>query len=162
MLVVTNSQISSLSFARSKRSLSSLLMSPEGQDTNTIMSKPISEFIFLTNKIRFPLIAVDILTASDMISQSIMDYSRAVEWSDDELETITEEKLKERIDAQDYTLLDFFIRFLDDEEPLPTLCGYFKRLFSWLCQKHKHSFLKYLFIAREGQIFDSLAKHIEN
>ena len=94
------------------------------------------------------------MTASDAISQSIMDFSKGSEWSDDELETLTEEHLKQRIDAQDYTLLDFFMRFLDDEEPLPTLCGYFTKIFLWFCEKHKHSFLKYLFIAREGKIFD--------
>ena len=54
------------------------------------------------------------------------------------------------------------MRLLEEENPLPTLCGYFAKVFMHFASRHKHDFLKYLFIAREGRVFDSLLRHVEN
>ena len=45
---------------------------------------------------------------------------------------------------------------------LPVLCGYFNKIIQSLLTKEKTRILDYLFIKRDGAIFDGLMKHISN
>jgi hypothetical protein len=65
----------------------------------------------------------------------------------------------------DLSLLDSLINNFvatNEEDMLPVLCGYFNRIIGSLLTKEKQKTLEYLFLKRNGAIFDALMKHINN
>ena len=53
------------------------------------------------------------------------------------------------------------IAFLEQDELYPILCGYFNKIFQSLLNKQKKNFFEYVFLERNGDLFDKLMEHIE-
>jgi hypothetical protein len=69
---------------------------------------------------------------------------------------------KEIVVKQNYVLLDELLSFLDQEEVLPILCGYFLKVVTALLNKSKAKFLQYILVQKEGKIFDKLLNHLQH
>ena len=69
---------------------------------------------------------------------------------------------KEIVIKQNYVLLDELISFLDQQEVLPILCGYFLKVILALLNKSKLKFLQYILVQKEGIIFDKLLNHLQH
>ena len=67
-------------------------MQQGGQDTKMTTSKHTSKYrALILIQFRFPLLAANILSTTEMISQAIIDDSRPIYWTEKELENLTKE-----------------------------------------------------------------------
>ena len=84
--------------------------------------------------------------------------------SDEEVKTIEiEEKDTSKAEVTyDYSVMEEFLEFFDEDELQPILCGYFNKVMQALLTKSKSKVLNFLLIHKRGDLFNKLLKNLEH